>query len=192
MRKNRKRAANLFLFPRLALPITKKDRTSITDNQQTLGISMRPALSSIGTAARLPARTTRAVPTLVAAALLASTATAAHAQQPDLTAGRALFVKRCSVCHGEKADGNSNLARMLDPKPANLLVSKLDSVARNQIIRKGGAAVGRSPVMPNWEAELSEAELRDVIGYVASLPPARPIAATDADRIGQANSGEPR
>lgn len=145
---------------------------------------MRPALSSIGTAARLPA--------IVAAALLASVATAAHAQQPDLAAGRALFVKRCSVCHGEKADGNSNLARMLDPKPANLLVSKLDSAARNQIIRKGGAAVGRSPVMPNWEAELSEAELRNVIDYVASLPPARPVAAPQADRIGQANSGELR
>jgi mono/diheme cytochrome c family protein len=132
------------------------------------------------------------VSTLVGATLLASIATAAHAQQPDLAAGRALFANRCSVCHGEKADGNSNLARLLDPKPANLLVSKLDSAARNQIIRKGGAAVGRSSVMPNWEAELSEAELRDVIGYVASLPSARPVAATDADRVGQANSGEPR
>jgi len=145
---------------------------------------MRPDLSSIGTAARLPA--------IVAAALLASIATAAHAQQPDLAAGRALFVKRCSVCHGEKADGNSNLAKLLDPKPANLLISKLDSVARNQIIRKGGAAVGRSSVMPNWEAELSEAELRNVIGYVASLPPAGPAAAPQTNRVGQATSGEPR
>jgi len=153
---------------------------------------MRPALSSIGTAARRPARTSRAAPTVAAAALLASIATAAHAQQPDLLAGRALFVKRCAVCHGEKADGNSNLARMLDPKPANLLASKLDSVARNQIIRKGGAAVGRSPVMPNWEAELSEGELRDVIGYVASLPAARPLAAPPVDHVGQANPGEPR
>jgi len=145
---------------------------------------MRPALTSVGTAARLPA--------IAAAALLASIATVSHAQQPDLTAGRALFVKRCSVCHGEKADGNSNLAKMLDPKPANLLVSKLDSAARNQIVRKGGASVGRSPVMPNWEAELSEAELRNVIGYVASLPPARPTTAAQADRIGQANPGETR
>ena len=132
------------------------------------------------------------VPTLVGATLLASIATTAHAQQPDLAAGRALFVKRCSVCHGEKADGNSNLARLLDPKHANLLVSKLDSAARNQIIRKGGAAVGRSSVMPNWEAELSEAELRDVIGYVASLPAARPLAGPPVDHVGQANSGEPR
>lgn len=153
---------------------------------------MRPAPTSLGTAAHLAARTSRAVQSVMVAALLASVAMASHAQQPDLTAGRALFVKRCSVCHGEKADGNSSLAKLLDPKPANLLVSKLDSAARNQIIRKGGAAVGRSSVMPNWEAELSEAELRNVIGYVASLPPARPVAAPDKERIGQANSGEPR
>jgi mono/diheme cytochrome c family protein len=113
---------------------------------------------------------------LLLAALAASTSLAAHAQQPDLAAGRALFVQRCSVCHGKKADGHSNLARLLDPKPANLLISTLDSAARNQIVRKGGAAVGRSPVMPNWEAELSEAELRNVIGYVASLPPAHAAA----------------
>ena len=153
---------------------------------------MRLALTPLGTAARLARRGSRAAPSVVAGALLASIATAAHAQQSDLTAGRALFVKRCSVCHGEKADGNSNLAKMLDPKPANLLVSKLDNVARNQIVRKGGAAVGRSPVMPNWEAELSEAELRNVIGYVASLPPARPVPAPQADRVGQAHSGELR
>jgi mono/diheme cytochrome c family protein len=182
----------LFLFPRLSLPITEKDRSSIKDNQQLPALSMRLALTPLGTAARLARRGSRAAPSVVAAVLLASIQMAAHAQQPDLTAGRALFVKRCSVCHGEKADGNSNLAKMLDPKPANLLVSKLDSAARNQIIRKGGAAVGRSSVMPNWEAELSEAELRDVIGYVATLPPARPVAAPDKDRVGQANSGEPR
>ena len=149
---------------------------------------MRPAPTSICTAARLPARTSR----VVAATLLTSIAIASHAQQPDIAAGRALFVQSCSVCHGTKADGDSNLAKLLNPKPANLLVSKLDSAARNKIIRKGGAAVGRSPVMPNWEAELSEAELRNVIGYVASLPPARPVAAPDADRTGQASSGELR
>lgn len=153
---------------------------------------MRPAPTFLGTAAHLAAWTSRVVPTAMVAALLASVRLAAHAQQPDLAAGRALFVKRCSVCHGEKADGNSNLAKLLDPKPANLLISKLDSAARNQIVRKGGAAVGRSSVMPNWEAELSEAELRDVIGYVASLPPARPVAAPDKGRIGQANPGELR
>jgi len=103
---------------------------------------------------------------------LAALGSAANAQQPDVVAGRALFVQRCAVCHGERADGQSNLAKMLNPKPANLLASKLDSGARNQIVRKGGASVGRSPVMPNWEAELQEDDLRNVIAYVASIAPA--------------------
>lgn len=107
----------------------------------------------------------------IAVGLLAM-ATSPHAQQPDVTAGRTLFVQRCAVCHGEKADGQSSLARMLNPKPANLLVSKLDVAARNQIVRKGGASVGRSPVMPNWEAELPESDLRNVIAYVGSIAPA--------------------
>lgn len=102
---------------------------------------------------------------------LAALGSAANAQQPDVVAGRALFVQRCAVCHGERADGQSNLAKMLNPKPANLLASKLDSGARNQIVRKGGASVGRSPVMPNWEAELQEDDLRNVIAYVASIAP---------------------
>ena len=103
---------------------------------------------------------------------LAALGSAANGQQPDVVAGRALFVQRCAVCHGERADGQSNLAKMLNPKPANLLASKLDSGARNQIVRKGGASVGRSPVMPNWEAELQEDDLRNVIAYVASIAPA--------------------
>ena len=114
----------------------------------------------------------RLVRRTLTALALAALGSAANAQQPDLVAGRALFVQRCAVCHGERADGQSNLAKMLNPKPANLLASKLDSAARNQIVRKGGASVGRSPVMPNWEAELQEDDLRNVIAYVASIAPA--------------------
>ena len=62
---------------------------------------------------------------------------------------------------------------MLNPKPANLLIRRFDSAARNRIVRNGGVAVGRLPVMPNWGAELTETELRDVIAYVASIAPAQ-------------------
>ena len=102
---------------------------------------------------------------------LCTSAVAAPESPGNVVAGRALFVRRCAMCHGEKADGQSKLAPMLNPRPANLLASKLDSTARNRIVRSGGAAVGRSPVMPNWTAELTETELRDVIAYVASIAP---------------------
>ena len=106
-------------------------------------------------------------------AALCTSAVAAPESSGNVAAGRALFVQRCATCHGENADGQSKLAQMLNPKPANLLVSQLDSAARNRIVRNGGAAVGRSPVMPNWGAELTETELRDVIAYVASIAPSQ-------------------
>ena len=113
---------------------------------------------------------------------------AAPEPQGDTVAGRALFVQRCATCHGDKADGQSKLAPLLNPRPANLLVSQLDSAARNRIVRNGGAAVGRSPVMPNWSAELTEAELRNVIAYVASI--AKPHAG-DAPQAPGAGSTRP-
>ncbi len=119
---------------------------------------------------------------------LNATCVAAPEPQGDAVVGRALFAQRCATCHGEKADGQSKLAQLLNPKPANLLVSQLDSAARNRIVRNGGAAVGRSPVMPNWGAELSETELRNVIAYVASIAPPH---AGDAPQASSAGSARP-
>ena len=117
----------------------------------------------------------RAWPSCPLGALLFAGLSASAIAEPEslgnVPAGRAVFVQRCATCHGEKGDGQSKLAQMLDPKPANLLVSRLDGAARNRIVREGGAAVGRSPVMPTWGAELTESELRDVIAYVASIAP---------------------
>lgn len=38
-----------------------------------------------------------------------------------ISTGREAFLRRCSGCHGEKADGNGPAALMLDPRPRNLL-----------------------------------------------------------------------
>jgi mono/diheme cytochrome c family protein len=115
---------------------------------------------------------------------LNAAAVAAPEPQGEPVAGRALFLQRCATCHGEGADGQSKLGQLLNPKPANLLVSQLDSAARNRIVRNGGAAVGRSPVMPNWGAELTETELRDVIAYVASIAPPHAGGATQVSGAG--------
>jgi mono/diheme cytochrome c family protein len=116
-----------------------------------------------------------AAATLAAALALCAgpAARAAGADDASPERGHQVFETRCIVCHGANADGQGQLARMLDPKPANLRASRLDDAARQAIIRHGGAAVGRSPVMPRWELELDEQQLRDVIAYVASVAPAR-------------------
>jgi mono/diheme cytochrome c family protein len=115
--------------------------------------------------------TPRATATLVA--LLCVGAARAAGPGDAVERGNKLFGERCTLCHGPNADGKGPMAKMLDPKPANLRASLLDRSAREAIIRHGGAAVGRSPAMPRWEAELDEQQLRDVISYVESIAPAR-------------------
>jgi mono/diheme cytochrome c family protein len=109
---------------------------------------------------------------LLLAAALACAATSACAQGTvDIVRGQRVFAARCVVCHGTNADGQGQLAKLLDPKPANLRASTLDVAARNAIIRGGGASVGRSAAMPRWEVELSEDDLRSVIALVGTLAP---------------------
>ena len=103
---------------------------------------------------------------------LAESKAPSEACPPTLSAvqqGEQVFHTRCAICHGANADGQSNLAKIMTPKPANLRASLLDLKARTLIISKGGAAVGRSPNMPTWEPELTAQELQAVIAYVGSV-----------------------
>jgi mono/diheme cytochrome c family protein len=111
-----------------------------------------------------------ALPSMLAAMLLTSAATFAQVvAQVDIDHGKAVFFNRCAICHGMNADGHSNLAKIMRPPPANLRASKLDEQERARIIRSGGAAVGRSANMPEWQIELTEEELRDVLAFVGTL-----------------------
>ena len=83
--------------------------------------------------------------------------------------GEVIFQNRCAICHGKNADGVSDLARIMNPPPANLRASKLTDADQSQIVRKGGESVKRSPNMPNWEVELNESELLAVLSYVRSV-----------------------
>ena len=59
---------------------------------------------------------------------------------------------RCSTCHGTEGKGNGPAAITLNPKPRNYTdVAWQKSVTDDhlrEIIVKGGAAVGKSPLMP--------------------------------------------
>jgi mono/diheme cytochrome c family protein len=90
--------------------------------------------------------------------------------------GRDIYLARCVLCHGPEADGNGQMARLLDPHPANLQRSVLTDAQRNDIVRHGGAAVGRSSAMPRWELELDEQQLREVIAFVAEVAARGPNA----------------
>ncbi len=71
---------------------------------------------------------------------------------PGAAAAETIFKTRCSTCHGMEGKGNGPASITLNPKPRNYTdVAWQKSVTDDhilEIIVKGGAAVGKSPLMP--------------------------------------------
>ncbi|MEQ9365801.1 MAG: cytochrome c [Leptospirales bacterium] len=87
--------------------------------------------------------------------------------------GRRIYEKRCVMCHGLTGKGDGIRAMSLDVRPANLSMSRLSDAEQERIIEKGGAAVGRSPLMPVWGSEFSRKEIKDLVKYLRAINIAR-------------------
>lgn len=70
----------------------------------------------------------------------------------DVAAAQAIFNERCVVCHGSEGKGNGPAAGALNPKPRNYTDTAWQATVTDDQLRKtiklGGAAVGKSPLMP--------------------------------------------
>jgi len=116
---------------------------------------------------------------LVASACAAAQGTAKAPQQGSLLPkdsidastfrGGLVFANYCVTCHGINADGNGRAARLYNPRPANLRSSDKNDAYYGLIIRKGGAALGRSEFMPSWDAELTNEQISDLVSYLRSI-----------------------
>ena len=112
--------------------------------------------------------------------LLLFAATAAVAEQPDHTAGTAVYVERCMICHGRAGMGEGYLPLALDDYPETSLANPRiasDLSAIEQVVRKGGLDEV-SAYSPPWEHELSPGEISAVSKFVAYLREAPESAAT--------------
>jgi mono/diheme cytochrome c family protein len=83
--------------------------------------------------------------------------------------GGLVYANYCVTCHGFNADGNGRAARLYNPKPANLRMSDKNDAYFGLIIRMGGEALGRSPFMPPWGAELTDEQTQDLVTYLRSI-----------------------
>jgi mono/diheme cytochrome c family protein len=83
--------------------------------------------------------------------------------------GREIFESRCVVCHGMGGRGDGRVARMYNPRPSDLTASTKSDTYKTMIIRKGGAYVGRSLIMPSWDGELTAQQISDVVAYLRVL-----------------------
>lgn len=97
----------------------------------------------------------------------------------DAAAGKELYKMRCAQCHGEDGKANTPIAKALQPPPRDHTdgnyMNKLDDTHLVKVIKGGGTAVGKSPIMPP-QADLTDDQIANLIAYVRSLadPPYQP------------------
>ena len=87
-------------------------------------------------------------------------------------AGQVLYEPRCRLCHGETGRGDGDAAEsLIRAKPADFtqdtLIARRDWVALFHRIREGGQQ--RHTSMPPWGISLTEAEMWDLVAFIATL-----------------------
>ncbi len=91
----------------------------------------------------------------------------------DPAKGKASFDQMCGSCHGASGKGDGAAAAALNPKPRDLTdkkyVSGLNDDYLTKLIKGGGAAVGKSPLMPPMGSALKDTDIENLIAYVRSL-----------------------
>jgi len=106
---------------------------------------------------------------LIVAVVLASGAQAA----PNAEHGKRLYRAYCTQCHGLTGHGNGVNAAKLSVQPRNH-TDTAEMKARSdddlfKAIKEGGQAVNKSILMPNWDGNLSDGDIHDIVAYLRQL-----------------------
>lgn len=91
----------------------------------------------------------------------------------ELRVGKSTYDSYCQTCHGETGAGDGSNAFNLDPRPRDLTVvesraQKTDADLEDAI-RRGGAGVGLSPLMPPYGRTLTADQVRGVVLFLRTL-----------------------
>lgn len=91
----------------------------------------------------------------------------------ELELGKSIYLAYCATCHGETGAGDGFNAFNLDPRPRDLgdpafQKSKSDENLED-VVRRGGAGVGLSSLMPPWGHTFNERQIEEVTLFLRSL-----------------------
>ena len=90
----------------------------------------------------------------------------ASADSSDLETGRDIFYKHCKACHGDKGNGKTFAANVLNPPPKNFTAEKSKKeLTEERMIRSVTKGRKGTAMMP-WESNLTEQEIRSVVHYI--------------------------
>ena len=91
----------------------------------------------------------------------------------DASKGKSAYAQYCASCHGNTGKGDGAAAAALKPKPRDLTdkdyMASLTDKYLTDIITKGGAAVGKSALMPPWGGVLKAEDIDNVIAFIRAL-----------------------
>ena len=87
-------------------------------------------------------------------------------------AGGKLYQTRCAPCHGPDGKAATPTAQALNPKPRDhtdgTYMNQLSQEHLVKVIKSGGPAVGKSPIMPP-NPDLNDQQIDDIIAFVRTL-----------------------
>jgi mono/diheme cytochrome c family protein len=97
----------------------------------------------------------------------------ASAHKGDPQAGKTKYDQFCASCHGVTGKGDGPASAALNPKPHDWTDKHHVKSHTNeyfiQVIKVGGAALGKSPLMPPWGTVLSDQDIQNVVAYIRTL-----------------------
>tara|TARA_B100000029_G_scaffold432516_1_gene444761 strand:+ start:1334 stop:1693 length:360 start_codon:yes stop_codon:yes gene_type:complete len=102
-------------------------------------------------------------------------ASSALGPSESLAAGdaAATYKTYCSSCHGETGKGDGAASAALDPKPANFADAAFwkgkDDAYLTKVIKEGGTAVGKSPLMAAWGAVLKDDQIAGIVALMKTF-----------------------
>ncbi|MBI4388951.1 MAG: cytochrome c [Nitrospinae bacterium] len=93
-------------------------------------------------------------------------AAAAPLSAPDLEKGWKIYVAACQVCHGEKGDGQTFVANVLNPPPRNFTspASKKE-LTLERMLRSVTRGRPGTAMMP-WKENLTAGEIRAAVAFI--------------------------
>lgn len=85
----------------------------------------------------------------------------------DASAGRAIYARTCSVCHGDRGNGASWAQNSLNPSPRDFTAPKAKELSRRHMINT--VTYGSpSSAMKGFAVQMSRAEIAAVVDYIRS------------------------
>ena len=86
----------------------------------------------------------------------------------DLERGRSYYVQLCLPCHGASGRGDGEWAWRMTPRPADLSSRRTGGRSDGALRAAIGDGIPGT-AMRGWKDRLSEAQIRQVLGYVRHL-----------------------